>query len=482
MVKSRFSGLFFGQIQTTVFVEVGRFLSFLPVRSVTIRALKQFCCLFAATFSAAASILKLHPPSTDFSITSDAAHPRAGRGVPGARCLAVLGTLAACLLLAGCLSAPGMTIRTSLNADEEGGVPMPQWLRAYEPRRDASGKLLEATPQARAIFLPITPDLLRQQRIGRQAGVPDELKALFKAPRAYTIGAGDVLTITVWDHPEIQARPINNSSDSSGVLGVLGVPGYNVSPDGLVQFPYIGTVQVVGLTELQARDKLAAALGKFFKEPQVTLQIQAYRSGRVYVEGEVRNPGLQAINDISTTLPLALGRAGSLLPTADRTGVDLVRNGRTTRIDLQQLADNGIDPAQIALQNGDVVRVLANLDVKIHVLGEVLKAGPQVIRNGRLTLNEALGDAGGVNPGTGDPRQIYVVRSRAAMVEGAAGNTEVYHLDAATAANYALSAGFELKARDVVFVDPVPLVNWNRVLSLLIPTAVAINTSRDATE
>ncbi len=85
-----------------------------------------------------------------------------------------------------------------------------------------------------------------------------------------------------------------------------------------------------------------------------------------------------------------------------------------------------------------------------------------------------LGDAGGLNQATGDPRQIYVVR--AANTE----NPEIFHLDAQSPAAFALAEGFELQARDVVYVDPVPLVRWNRVISLILPSAQAVNTTRDA--
>ncbi|RYX90917.1 MAG: sugar transporter [Comamonadaceae bacterium] len=395
---------------------------------------------------------------------------------PVLRCLPVVGSLLGALLLSGCLSPPGMTIRTSRNFDELGGVAIPQWLRAYEPVSDAAGKYIEPGQQAKAVIVPITPDLLRLQKVFAPPDTGAEIRALFGAPPPYTIGAGDVLAITVWDHPEIQPRATTVTTDASGVLGVLGIPGYNVGVDGQVQFPYVGTFNVLGLTELQARDKLAAELGRYFKEPQITLQVQAYRSGRIYVEGEVKTPGLQAINDVATTLPVALGRAGSLLATADRSAVTLTRNGRTTRIDLLKLTEQGIDPARIALRNGDVVRVLPRDDFRIYVLGEVPKVGPQLLRNGKLTLSEALGDAGGVAPTTGDPRQIYVVRN------GATGNAEVYHLDANTVATYALAEGFQLQSRDVVFVDPVPLVNFNRVISLIIPSAAAVVVTQQATE
>ncbi|RYG10362.1 MAG: sugar transporter [Burkholderiales bacterium] len=375
------------------------------------------------------------------------------------------------LALSGCVLAPGMSAGKSYPRPGAGGQPLQT--SSFEAG-EADHKQLMPLDEANSRLIRITPELVKTQRAERPTGPSPELKALFGTVPAYRIGPGDVLNITVWDHPEIQARPAVATTDTSGVSGVLGVPGYSVSPDGLVQFPYVGTVQVAGLTELQARAKLATALGKYFKEPQVTLQIQAYRAGRVYVEGEVRLPGLQAINDTAMTLPVALGRAGSVLATADRSALTITRDGKTTRVDLQQLAAQGVDPASIVLRNGDVVRVLAREDTRVFVLGEVSKAGSQLMRNGRLTLNEALGDAGGVSPISGDPRQIYVVRN------GASGLADVFYLDASTTANYALAEGFELQAKDVVFVDPVPLVSWNRVVSLILPTAQTANTARDA--
>lgn len=85
-----------------------------------------------------------------------------------------------------------------------------------------------------------------------------------------------------------------------------------------------------------------------------------------------------------------------------------------------------------------------------------------------------MGEAGGLNATSGDPRQIYVVRSAAKE------QAKIYHLDASAPMAYALAEGFELKSHDVVYVDPVPLVRWNRVISLILPSAQAVNVTRDA--
>ena len=87
------------------------------------------------------------------------------------------------------------------------------------------------------------------------------------------------------------------------------------------------------------------------------------------------------------------------------------------------------------------------------------------MRNGHLTLNEALGEAGGINPVTGDARQVYVIRRSSAK-------SMVYQLDANAPGALAMAEGFELNPKDVVYVAATPLTNWNRTISAMIPGAL----------
>ena len=345
---------------------------------------------------------------------------------------------------------------------------------------------------------PITPELISQQRALQKSGLDNGVKSLFGQARPYGIGPGDVINIVVWNHPELVLAPAGATltTDASGLASVGN--GYNVSPEGFIQFPLLGTFKIAGLTETKAREEITRRLSKFIKDPQVTLRIQAYRAGRVYVDGEVRNPGLQAVNDIPMTLPEAISRAGGLTPLADRSTVAVTRNGLTSIVNMPQLATLGVNPSRIMLAAGDMVRVGNRDDSKIYVMGEVTRPMALPLRNGSLTLNEALGESGGVSPTSGNPRQIYVVRSRNGIGNGAAAATltadsdasmaaapttpEIYHLDANSPAAYALAEGFELKSRDVVFVDPVALVQWNRIISLILPSAQVVNVTRDVTK
>jgi polysaccharide biosynthesis/export protein len=346
---------------------------------------------------------------------------------------------------------------------------------------DAMSKYKNPTPISNNVDAPpagallgITLDLVRRQQAGRQITIGDDVKQLYGVPKPYTLGAGDIVNIVVWGHPELVLAPAGSGASSGSEIAALGVVGngFNINADGFIQFPYVGALKLAGLTENQASAELVKRLAKYIKDPQITLRIQAFRAGRVYVDGEVRLPGLQAMNDIPMTLPEALSRAGGLTSNADRTGVAVTRNGETTMISLPLLAELGINPSKVMLVAGDLVRVSSREESRVFVMGEVLRPVTLLMRNGRLTLNEALGDAGGINPASADPSQIYVVR------KGVAEQPEIYHLDARSPAAYALAEGFELKPRDVVYVDPVPLVRWNRVINLILPSSQIVNATR----
>ena len=119
-----------------------------------------------------------------------------------------------------------------------------------------------------------------------------------------------------------------------------------------------------------------------------------------------------------TTLTEAINRAGGINPVADQSRVLLTRAHKTYTINLPQLVQRGVNPSSIMLANGDLVRVMSRDDNKVFLSGEVSSPRALPMRNGRLTLNEALGEAGGINPVSGDAHNVYVVsplvwRSRA---------------------------------------------------------------------
>jgi polysaccharide export outer membrane protein len=304
----------------------------------------------------------------------------------------------------------------------------------------------------------ITPQLLRveQERRAQDAGA--DISHLVAPATPYTIESGDLISIVVWDHPELGGGGTAGAGAGSPVAPAT----FTVNQQGAIQFPHVGMLKVAGLTEQQARDLLASGLSYYLNKPDLTLTVQSYRSKRVYVDGEVKNPGIQTINDIPMSLVEAINRAGGFQPGGDQSQIILTRKGSAYRINLPQLAQRGVDPNDIMLAGGDVVRVRSRDESKVFVSGEVI--GPRALQmhNGRLSLSEALGESGGINPLTGDARQIYIVRKSAS-------DAVVYQLSADNSGALALAEGFELEPRDIVYVAATPLTNWYRTISQIFP-------------
>lgn len=320
------------------------------------------------------------------------------------------------------------------------------------------------------VVVPITPQLVQAQQQARPREVPAEVRQLFGTPKPYTIGPSDVISIVVYDHPELLPNAGAVISQQADPTGISAAPGFIVGADGQVSFPFIGRIRVEGLSEIEASELIGQRLSRFIKEPQVSVRINSFRSRRAYVDGEVRSPGTQIFTDIPMTLPEAINRAGGITAVGDRSSVALTRNNQTTVINLMQLQELGVNPNQILLQSGDLVTVRSRDESKVFVAGEIVRPSALQMRNGRLSLNEALGESGGPNLTTANTSQIYVIRN---TPQG--GTPAVFHLNAAAPTALALAETFPLQPRDVVFIDPVPLVNWNRIISLVLPTASAFN-------
>ncbi len=314
----------------------------------------------------------------------------------------------------------------------------------------------------------ITPTLVTSERQAREQKAAEDISVLMQPAQVYRIEAGDVLSIVVWDHPELSSTMLPpQPAGGVGMIGVAASPmqpgaGFEVDQNGMLDFPYAGKIKAAGLTQSELHTLLTRRLAVYLRDPKVTLKVQGYRSKRVYVDGEVKVPGVQPINDIAMTLTEAINRAGGMNPSADQSRVMVTRAGKTFPINLPQLVQRGVNPSSIMLANGDLVRVMSREDSKVFLSGEVSSPRALPMRNGRLSLNEALGEAGGINPVTGDARKVYVVRRSDS-------ESRVYQLDANAPGALAMAEGFELEPKDVVYVAATPLTNWNRTISAMIP-------------
>lgn len=146
------------------------------------------------------------------------------------------------------------------------------------------------------------------------------------------IGPNDVLDIKVFSIDIETAAPFNiiPSTDqrNNNNTEAIQLNGYLVDRNGTIDFPVLGTIQLMGLTIAEAKRKIKAMLQEYLKSPVVNIRILNFA---ITVSGEVRNQGVYTILNERVTLPDALALAGGLTDYANRNNILIVRENNGVR-------------------------------------------------------------------------------------------------------------------------------------------------------
>ncbi|MBD3680043.1 MAG: polysaccharide biosynthesis/export family protein [Rhodobacteraceae bacterium] len=310
-------------------------------------------------------------------------------------------------------------------------------------RLDAENISLHATPPA-----PPPPSVLR-----------------LSSEWDYHIGIGDVLSIIVFDHPELTlpAGPERSAAES----------GFRVQRDGSFFYPFIGQVPAAGRAPEEIRAELRDRLADYVPDPQVEVRVAAFNSQRVVVTGEVVAPNRQPLTTVPLTLIEAINAAGGMTEAADARRVALLRDGKLLTVDLAGFLERGIARNNPVLRAGDIVTVPERLPGEAFLLGEVARPAEIDLSGDPVTLTQALARQGGLEELRADARGIFVFRARGAEIA-------VYQLETTSPAGLLLGTRFYLQPRDVVYVTRSPLQRWNDTISQILPSVRAITAVDEA--
>ncbi|WOB99676.1 MULTISPECIES: polysaccharide export protein [unclassified Providencia] len=369
--------------------------------------------------------------------------------------------LAISILLTGCTVTPGAYMSTSgKNVVDTGDRDITKLVDIY----------------------PISPKLLDDMYTAPTIAKPNAQLEKQLTHYEYRVGAGDVLTITVWDHPEltIPAGSYRSAQDS----------GNWVHSDGTIYYPYIGKVKVIGKTVTEIRTLISNRLATYIESPQVDVSIAAFRSQKMYVSGEVAKPGTLPITNVPLTILEAFNNAGGLTEKADWDNVVLTRNGKEIKVSLQDLVQYGDLTQNYLMLPGDVLYVPRNDSQKVFVMGEVGQPTTLTIDRAGMSITEALSKASGIDQTTANATGVFVIRPiknqpaedkelEALLPKKMAA---VYQLDLSDATSLVMGTEFKLQPYDLVYVTAAPVVRWNRLITQLLPTIASYNQLTEGTK
>ncbi|NOY78572.1 MAG: hypothetical protein GXO76_11950 [Calditrichaeota bacterium] len=170
--------------------------------------------------------------------------------------------------------------------------------------------------------------------------------------RAFVLQPGDAISITI--------VPDGNAADRVERTIII-------RPDGKVNLPLLGDVQVAGFTPNQVDRNVTQKLKAFMSSAEVTVNVTSFGGHRYYVIGEVRNPGYFQLGKPITVLD-AVQLAGGATTHASLNHVKIVRgdpkNPVIIRVKLKDIQKRGKNQTNYFLQNQDVVVVPSTLWAK----------------------------------------------------------------------------------------------------------------------
>jgi polysaccharide export outer membrane protein len=215
----------------------------------------------------------------------------------------------------------------------------------------------------------------------------------------YKVGAADVLEISIYGQPDL-----------SRTITVL--------QDGTINFPLIGNINVAGKPAGDIAELIRGLLEKdYLYNPYVTVTVKEYRSKKVSVLGNVKEPGIYYLEGPTTLLDI-ISKAG-ILKSADSMQKIIIQHSTNTEeennntdneitsIDLNEILTQGKRELNIYLRNGDNIYVPeAN---QFFILGEIRKPGFYSLAE-NLTILKAISIAGGLTE-FANSKRIFIIRA-----------------------------------------------------------------------
>jgi polysaccharide biosynthesis/export protein len=158
-------------------------------------------------------------------------------------------------------------------------------------------------------------------------------------PKSFQIGPEDILAIRVWREPELSTS-------------------VEVRPDGKITLPLVGELQAAGETADSLKTKVVDALSEFINRPEVMVSVQAVRSRRYHITGEVARPGVYPLV-VPVTILEALTNAGGFREFANTKKITVLRRGqdKLLKFNYNDVIRGKNMEQNVLVENGDFINV-----------------------------------------------------------------------------------------------------------------------------
>lgn len=265
-------------------------------------------------------------------------------------------------------------------------------------------------------------------------------------PASLIIAPGDIVQITIWDAEE-------NSVFSNAAQSATPLQETEVGSDGRIFVPYIGELQVTGMSPATARARIEEEMTRTIPSAQVQLVVTPGRANTANLVSGVAAPGVYPLPDRNYKLLDLLSQGGGANPGLVNPQVRLIRGDNTYGVSLRRLlAEPQLDTT---LRGGD--RVIVQQDERYFLsLGAAGTEAMHVFPKDEVSALDAMSIIGGVSDARANPQGILVLREYApdqVRSDGSGPPQErvVFVLDLTSADGLFSAGSFKVQPNDLVY-------------------------------
>jgi len=324
-----------------------------------------------------------------------------------------------------------------------GGAPASEEIIKQSGEADADFALYSVT----RAFLPTVaqwPATGKQERLGW-------INSSFGA-KTQIIQPGDKLTLRIWDSSD-------NSLLTSVEQKMVQLQDVRVAANGTVFMPYVGSVNVLGMTPDLAREKLQDELESIVPSAQLQLDMVEGRGNSVDLVSGVAQPGTYPMPDRNYTVMGLISAGGGISPNLNNPQIRLVRGSQIFGTSVDRLLNN--PQFDTLLRGGD--RVFVEEDERYFLsFGATGKEDLHIFSKDEMSAMDAMSVAGGFQDTKADPQGLLILREYGdqAVAPGKRGPRHtrvVFSLDLTSADGLFSARSFQINPGDLLIATESPV-------------------------
>ena len=295
----------------------------------------------------------------------------------------------------------------------------------------------------------------------------------YRRPKIQRVDVGDAVQVNIWELGN-GGLFVSQSAERSGPRG-SSLPDQVVARDGTINVPFAGRIKVAGKTPAEIEQLIIKSLSGKTADPQAMVTLTRNVTHTATVTGDVTSGARVPLSPNGDRLLDVIAAAGGIKAPVHESFITMSREGRSLTVPMQAILANTRENVYIV--PGDVVTVF-RAPQSFTAFGATGRNAVIGFEAGGITLEEALGKAGGLLDDRSDPHGVFVLRFESADLVRRFPNLPpnlvgegivpvAYRLDMRYPTSLFRARRFHMRDKDILYVSHAPITEVEKVFRLI---------------